>query len=96
MCLAQRVVCRSGHIIDRETFQDRLSLANPRWKAFADEMERAGTKLRTNPDGDVAIDHLDISYETFFMYLLCTIIYECMWMVQNALFTTKCFDAVGD
>ena len=65
MCLAQRVVCRSGHIIDREAFQERLSLANPRWKAFADEIDRTGTKLRTNPDGDVAIDHLDISYENF-------------------------------
>ncbi|KAF8347852.1 DHS-like NAD/FAD-binding domain-containing protein [Amanita rubescens] len=60
-----RVVCRLGHIIDRETFQDWLSLANPKWKAFADEMERTGAKLRTNPDGDVAIDHLGISYDSF-------------------------------
>ena len=65
VCLAQRVVCRLGHKIDRETFQDRLSLANPRWKAFADEIERTGTKLRTNPDGDVAVEHLGIAYESF-------------------------------
>lgn len=63
--MAQRVVCRLGHIIERETFQDWLSLANPRLKAFADEMERTGAKLRTNPDGDVAIEHLAISYENF-------------------------------
>lgn len=34
-------------------FQDLLSHHNPSWKAFADEMERSGTKPRTNPDGDV-------------------------------------------
>ncbi len=63
--MVQRVVCRLGHIFDRETFQDWLSLANPKWKAFADEMERTGAKLRTNHDGDVAIEHLGISYESF-------------------------------
>ncbi|KIL69301.1 hypothetical protein M378DRAFT_1054375 [Amanita muscaria Koide BX008] len=60
-----RVVCRSGHVIDRETFQDRLSVANPEWKSFADNIEHTGTRLRTNPDGDVAIEHLGPSYNTF-------------------------------
>ncbi|KAF8637655.1 hypothetical protein AX17_002723 [Amanita inopinata Kibby_2008] len=60
-----RVNCRRGHVIDRETFQQSLSVANPDWKAFSDEIERSGTKLRTNPDGDVAIEHLGVSYESF-------------------------------
>ncbi len=30
-----------------------LSLANPQWKEFLDDVERMGKKLRTNPDGDV-------------------------------------------
>ncbi|KAK2463553.1 hypothetical protein APHAL10511_004304 [Amanita phalloides] len=61
-----RVVCRSGHTIARETFQDQLSIANPKWQAFAEEMELGGgKKLRTNPDGDVAVEHLGLSYESF-------------------------------
>jgi len=60
-----RVHCRYGHTVDRELFQDWLSTANPRWKRFADEVERTSTKLRTNPDGDIAIEHLGISYRDF-------------------------------
>ena len=32
-----------------------ISESNPRWKEFADELERTGRKPRTNPDGDVRV-----------------------------------------
>jgi NAD+-dependent protein deacetylase sirtuin 4 len=32
-----------------------LSEANPRWKAYMDELEASGLKPKTNPDGDVRI-----------------------------------------
>ena len=49
----QRVHCSHGHVVDRQTFQDRLSLANPEWKAYMDGLEATGQRPRTNPDGDV-------------------------------------------
>ncbi|TRM57923.1 DHS-like NAD/FAD-binding domain-containing protein, partial [Schizophyllum amplum] len=60
-----QVRCRRGHLIDRDTFQDWLSTANPRWKEFADDIVRTGQQPRTNPDGDVAIEHLGASYSDF-------------------------------
>ncbi|TFK39838.1 DHS-like NAD/FAD-binding domain-containing protein [Crucibulum laeve] len=60
-----RVRCKNGHVVDRNTFQDWLSLANPKWYEYAQELERTGTQPRTNPDGDVAIEHLGISYSDF-------------------------------
>ncbi|KAE9396884.1 DHS-like NAD/FAD-binding domain-containing protein [Gymnopus androsaceus JB14] len=60
-----RVRCKHGHLTDRTVFQDWLSTANPKWKGFADEVEKEGEQLRTNPDGDVAIEHLGISYSDF-------------------------------
>ncbi|THV02489.1 DHS-like NAD/FAD-binding domain-containing protein [Dendrothele bispora CBS 962.96] len=60
-----RVRCKHGHLVDRDTFQEWLSTANPQWKEFAEEIERTGTQPRTNPDGDVAIEHLGVSYNTF-------------------------------
>lgn len=42
-------------------FQDLLTLHNPSWKAFVDELERTGTKLRTNPDGDVQLEGVDFN-----------------------------------
>ncbi|KAJ7504279.1 DHS-like NAD/FAD-binding domain-containing protein [Mycena galericulata] len=59
------VHCKHGHVVDRFTFQNWLSAANPQWKAFADETERTGNKPRTNPDGDVAIESLGTSYTSF-------------------------------
>ncbi|KAJ7879923.1 DHS-like NAD/FAD-binding domain-containing protein [Mycena olivaceomarginata] len=59
------VHCKHGHVVNRTTFQNWLSAANPQWKAFADEAERTGNKPRTNPDGDVAIEHLGTSYSSF-------------------------------
>ncbi|KAJ7066497.1 DHS-like NAD/FAD-binding domain-containing protein [Mycena amicta] len=59
------VHCKHGHVVDRNVFQDRLSASNPQWKAFLDETERTGDKPRTNPDGDVAIEHLGSAYDTF-------------------------------
>ncbi|KAJ7623146.1 DHS-like NAD/FAD-binding domain-containing protein [Roridomyces roridus] len=59
------VHCRHGHVVDRITFQRWLSEQNPEWQAFAEETERTGNKLRTNPDGDVAIEHLGTSYANF-------------------------------
>ncbi|KAJ7091452.1 DHS-like NAD/FAD-binding domain-containing protein [Mycena belliarum] len=61
----RHVHCKYGHGVDRSTFQDYLSAANPQWKAFADETERTGNKPRTNPDGDVAIESLGTSYTSF-------------------------------
>jgi hypothetical protein len=49
----QKVHCDRGHIMDRNGFQEKISLSNPQWKAFAEELERTGQKPRTNPDGDV-------------------------------------------
>ncbi|EAU90484.2 hypothetical protein CC1G_00868 [Coprinopsis cinerea okayama7 len=60
-----RVHCQRGHAIDRNTFQDMLSAANPQWHEFAQETERLQKPLRTNPDGDVAIEHLGVSYKDF-------------------------------
>ncbi|KAF8159489.1 DHS-like NAD/FAD-binding domain-containing protein [Crassisporium funariophilum] len=60
-----RVRCIRGHNIDRNTFQDWLSSANPKWQEYAEELEQTGTQPRTNPDGDVAIEHLGVSYNEF-------------------------------
>ncbi|KXN87442.1 NAD-dependent protein deacetylase SIR4 [Leucoagaricus sp. SymC.cos] len=60
-----KVHCSRGHIVDRNMFQDWLSSANPKWFAYAQEMERTNTQPRTNPDGDVAVEHLGISYLDF-------------------------------
>ncbi|KAF8906251.1 DHS-like NAD/FAD-binding domain-containing protein [Gymnopilus junonius] len=60
-----RVHCSRGHVVARNTFQDWLSAANPQWHEYADELERTGTQPRTNPDGDVAIEHLGVSYNDF-------------------------------
>ncbi|KAF9224027.1 DHS-like NAD/FAD-binding domain-containing protein [Gyrodon lividus] len=58
-----RVHCNFGHVTSRDTFQDRLSTSNPRWKAFVDGLEATGKKPRTNPDGDVELE--GISYDDF-------------------------------
>ncbi|KAF9073252.1 DHS-like NAD/FAD-binding domain-containing protein [Rhodocollybia butyracea] len=60
-----RVRCKYGHPTDRTIFQDWLSSANPKWKDFAEAATRGNNKIRTNPDGDVAIEHLGISYDDF-------------------------------
>ncbi|KAI0820736.1 DHS-like NAD/FAD-binding domain-containing protein [Trametes gibbosa] len=49
------VRCSHGHKVDRQKFQDMLGDANPRWKAFAEELEHSHSKPRTNPDGDVVL-----------------------------------------
>ncbi|KAF8647736.1 hypothetical protein AX16_006571 [Volvariella volvacea WC 439] len=59
------VRCRHGHVVHRDKFQDWLSIANPKWKAFTDDLARTGGQLRTNPDGDVAVEHLGISYTDY-------------------------------
>ncbi|KAJ4475043.1 DHS-like NAD/FAD-binding domain-containing protein [Lentinula aciculospora] len=71
-----RVRCKHGHLTDRTVFQDWLSSANPKWKDFADAVEKEGAGLRTNPDGDVAIEHLGISYDSF-------VIPECPTCLQE-------------
>ncbi|GBE89592.1 DHS-like NAD/FAD-binding domain-containing protein [Sparassis latifolia] len=58
-----KVQCASGHFTDRDDFQHALSVANPQWKAFADELEETGSQPRTNPDGDVVLE--GVSYEDF-------------------------------
>lgn len=46
--------CKYGHVTDREIFQEWISAANPQWKNYVDELETAGQRPRTNPDGDVS------------------------------------------
>jgi NAD-dependent SIR2 family protein deacetylase len=58
-----RVHCKRGHVVPRDTFQDWLSASNPQWKAFVDNLEKTGEKLRTNPDGDVELE--GVSYADF-------------------------------
>ncbi|KAI8996617.1 DHS-like NAD/FAD-binding domain-containing protein [Trametes punicea] len=50
-----RVRCSHGHTMDRQKFQDMLGEANPLWRAYAEELERTGSRPRTNPDGDVVL-----------------------------------------
>lgn len=58
-----KVHCSHGHVVERNEFQDRLSAANPQWKAFADDLEITGRRPRTNPDGDVVLE--GVEYNTF-------------------------------
>ncbi|THG95089.1 hypothetical protein EW026_g6498 [Hermanssonia centrifuga] len=58
-----KVHCSHGHVMDRATFQDRLSAANPEWKTYVDELEATGQRPRTNPDGDVELE--GIAYDSF-------------------------------
>ncbi|KIY70585.1 DHS-like NAD/FAD-binding domain-containing protein [Cylindrobasidium torrendii FP15055 ss-10] len=60
-----RVRCKNGHLVDRTEFQQALGAANPQWQEFLDEAERTGSQPRTNPDGDVAIEHLGVKYSDF-------------------------------
>ncbi|KAH8833132.1 DHS-like NAD/FAD-binding domain-containing protein [Flagelloscypha sp. PMI_526] len=59
------VRCKYSHLIDRGEFQTLLGAANPDWSRFL--YEKMGGEIRTNPDGDVAIEHLGLqfSYEDF-------------------------------
>ncbi|KAJ7807794.1 hypothetical protein B0H13DRAFT_2152908 [Mycena leptocephala] len=41
---------KHGHVVDRTTFQNWLSAANPQWKAFADEAERTGNSRQQAAD----------------------------------------------
>ncbi|KAJ7170468.1 DHS-like NAD/FAD-binding domain-containing protein [Mycena crocata] len=60
------VHCKHGHVVDRDTFQNWLSAANPEWKAFADELERTEiSRGRTRMEMCVAIESLGTSYTTF-------------------------------
>ncbi|KAI1791800.1 DHS-like NAD/FAD-binding domain-containing protein [Ganoderma leucocontextum] len=59
-----RVRCSHGHTVDRQMFQDRLGTENPKWKAFAEEIERTGERPRTNPDGDIVLPE-GTDYGTF-------------------------------
>jgi len=58
-----RVHCRRNHVESRSLFQTQLSAANPRWKHLADDLERNGTQLRTNPDGDIEMP--GVSFKNF-------------------------------
>ncbi|KAF8269824.1 DHS-like NAD/FAD-binding domain-containing protein [Lactarius quietus] len=59
-----KVHCRHGHVYPRAVFQEWLGQTNPRWHAFLAELERTGTRPKTNPDGDVALDE-SVSYNDF-------------------------------
>ncbi|KAF9530471.1 DHS-like NAD/FAD-binding domain-containing protein [Crepidotus variabilis] len=59
------VQCSRGHVIARNKFQDWLTRSNPSWHRFANDIARRSQKLRTNPDGDVDIEQLGVSYEDF-------------------------------
>src|SRR6266496_5042551 len=57
----QRVQCNIGHVIDRNTFQEWLSAANPQWDHYLKSLAVPGTRLRTNPDGDVGCTDFEIA-----------------------------------
>lgn len=56
-----KVHCDRGHVVDRNEFQDLISEFNPKLKAYVKELERTQQRLRTNPDGDIAVKGLDYS-----------------------------------
>jgi hypothetical protein len=70
----QRVRCKHGHVIDRETFQEWLSASNQQWKQFMDDVERTGNHPRTNPDGDARIHLFNLPWP-----LLCCWKYRWLW-----------------
>ncbi|KAG5219720.1 DHS NAD/FAD-binding domain-containing protein [Salix suchowensis] len=43
-----KVSCCSGHVVDRQTFQDWLADINPKWKEILAESERTSIQPRTN------------------------------------------------
>lgn len=61
--IRQKVSCKHGHMTDRDSFQEWLSRANPRWRDFTAELEASGRQPRTNPDGDVELG--GVSYGDF-------------------------------
>ncbi|KAM0755930.1 DHS-like NAD/FAD-binding domain-containing protein [Meredithblackwellia eburnea MCA 4105] len=61
----RHVHCLScGTPVGRDDFQDRLSILNPEWKKYSDEVELGGRQERLNPDGDVELGP-GIRYEEF-------------------------------
>ncbi|KAF7770428.1 hypothetical protein Agabi119p4_6402 [Agaricus bisporus var. burnettii] len=59
------VCCNHGHVIDRDSFQDMISISNPKWVTFAKEIEQSGIPLKTNPDGDVDLGQFGFSHSDF-------------------------------
>ncbi|KAH9445824.1 hypothetical protein MJO28_012318 [Puccinia striiformis f. sp. tritici] len=60
----KHVNCLScGHQIDRDDFQDLLSVLNPSWRTYADTLQSIGQEVKTNPDGDA--DVKDRSFDSF-------------------------------
>jgi NAD-dependent deacetylase sirtuin 4 len=74
----QSVHCSRGHTVDRESFQARLSAANPKWHQYARELKRTRAQPKTNPDGDVSttelyvikLEHVTNVHELFLTWCL--------------------------
>ncbi|KAI0048123.1 DHS-like NAD/FAD-binding domain-containing protein [Auriscalpium vulgare] len=58
-----KVHCKHGHEYGRDVFQEWLSEANPRWRAYLEDMDRQGIQPKTNPDGDVVLEN--VSYDDY-------------------------------
>lgn len=51
-------------LVGRDAFQDRLSLLNPEWSDYADQVSVGTQQQRLNPDGDIELG-TGTSYEDF-------------------------------
>ncbi|KAM0789280.1 hypothetical protein ACM66B_000120 [Microbotryomycetes sp. NB124-2] len=52
------------NLVQRDSFQDRLSELNPKWKQYSDEVRHEHRKEVLNPDGDVELGP-GVRYEEF-------------------------------
>ncbi|KAK4057177.1 hypothetical protein OIO90_001672 [Microbotryomycetes sp. JL221] len=53
-----------GHLVQRDSFQDRLNQLNPKWKLYSDQVRTEQIKEKLNPDGDVELGQ-GVRYEEF-------------------------------
>ncbi|TDL18378.1 DHS-like NAD/FAD-binding domain-containing protein [Rickenella mellea] len=61
-----KVHCTHSHQTPRQAYQHLLSSSNPLWAKFSADVEGGRREgVRTNPDGDVAIESLGVSYASF-------------------------------
>lgn len=71
------VKCSHGHPVDRQRFQDMIGVANPHWKAYAEQLERSDSRPRTNPDGDVCSAWYTVLYRcTLLTTVACRLFYR--------------------
>lgn len=52
------------NVVGRDSFQDSLSVLNPDWSQYADQVSQGTREERLNPDGDVELGS-GVKYENF-------------------------------